>query len=242
MVRRRILTPAFVGSNPTSPVCTLRIEYWWLEWYNFFIKRVGVMRMEFVESLLEIVGGVTVVVTATLVFCKSVIEKVIHTQIEKSANKELEIAKSNLSRSMSAYEILLKKEIDYYQSIDRIYAELVVDVHDFKFYSIESPDIDSKVKKEQIRNISLRALQSIKDLKSLNLIYQIYVPIDIFSITGNVIKCLQDNCELISETASKVFEQKECDENKINKFTEDILLAVATANAFIKNRLNQLSQ
>ncbi|MCB6343674.1 hypothetical protein [Enterocloster lavalensis] len=198
--------------------------------------------MEFVESLLEIVGGVTVVVTATLVFCKSVIEKVIHTQIEKSANKELEIAKSNLSRSMSAYEILLKKEIDYYQSIDRIYAELVVDVHDFKFYSIESPDIDSKVKKEQIRNISLRALQSIKDLKSLNLIYQIYVPIDIFSITGNVIKCLQDNCELISETASKVFEQKECDENKINKFTEDILLAVATANAFIKNRLNQLSQ
>ena len=200
------------------------------------------MRMEFVESLLEIVGGVTVVVTATLVFCKSVIEKVIHTQIEKSANKELEIAKSNLSRSMSAYEILLKKEIDYYQSIDRIYAELVVDVHDFKFYSIESPDIDSKVKKEQIRNISLRALQSIKDLKSLNLIYQIYVPIDIFSITGNVIKCLQDNCELISETASKVFEQKECDENKINKFTEDILLAVATANAFIKNRLNQLSQ
>ena len=198
--------------------------------------------MEFVESLLEIVGGVTVVVRATLVFCKSVIEKVIHTQIEKSANKELEIAKSNLSRSMSAYEILLKKEIDYYQSIDRIYAELVVDVHDFKFYSIESPDIDSKVKKEQIRNISLRALQSIKDLKSLNLIYQIYVPIDIFSITGNVIKCLQDNCELISETASKVFEQKECDENKINKFTEDILLAVATANAFIKNRLNQLSQ
>ena len=198
--------------------------------------------MEFVESLLEIVGGVTVVVRATLVFSKSVIEKVIHTQIEKSANKELEIAKSNLSRSMSAYEILLKKEIDYYQSIDRIYAELVVDVHDFKFYSIESPDIDSKVKKEQIRNISLRALQSIKDLKSLNLIYQIYVPIDIFSITGNVIKCLQDNCELISETASKVFEQKECDENKINKFTEDILLAVATANAFIKNRLNQLSQ
>ena len=53
---------------------------------------------------------------------------------------------------------------------------------------------------------------------------------------------MQDNCELISETASKVFEQKECDENKINKFTEDILLAVATANAFIKNRLNQLSQ
>lgn len=198
--------------------------------------------MEFFKSLLEIVGGATVIVTATLVFCKSIIEKVIQTQIEKSANKELEIAKSNLSRRMSAYEILLQKEIDYYQSIDKIYAELIVDVHDFKFYSIESSDIDSKVKNEQIKDISLRTLQSIKDLKNLNLVYQIYVPTEIFSITGNVIESIQDNCELIRETAVKIFEQKECDEERINKFVKEILGAVAMANAFIRNRLEQLSK
>lgn len=198
--------------------------------------------MDFLKNLLEIVGGTAVVVTATLVFCKNIIEKTIHTQIEKTANKELEKAKFNLSKNMHAYEILLKKEFDYYQSIDKIYADLVVDIQDIKFYSIEALDIDISKKSEQIKEISLRTLQAIKNLKNQNLIYQVYVPIEIFSITGDVVVTLQDNCDLISETAANVFEQKMCDKEKINKFVEDILKAVAMSNAFIRNRLENISK
>lgn len=59
----------------------------------------------------------------TLGVCKGIFEKYIYTQIGKSAEKELEKAKSSFSRSFTAYEILLKKEFEYYESIDKIYAK-----------------------------------------------------------------------------------------------------------------------
>ncbi len=197
---------------------------------------------ELIKELLELVGGISVVVCTTLVFCKGIFEKYIYTQIEKSAEKELEKAKNTFSRSFTAYEILLKKEFEYYESIDKIYAEVIVDVQDVGFNSVEKHDIKRETRCENIKEISLRLLQAIMDLKNLNLLYQVYVPIEIFSVTGKVVTTMQDNCELIAKTTTNVFEGKECDEEKIKEFIDSVLSAIVLSNTLIRNRLETLTQ
>lgn len=197
---------------------------------------------EWIRNLLELVGGISVVVCTTLAFCKGIFEKYIYAQIEKSAEKELEKAKNAFSRSFTAYEILLKKEFEYYESIDKIYAEVIVDVQDVGFNSIENHDVKREIKCENIKEISLRLLQAIKDLKNLNLLYQVYVPVEIFSVTGQVVIAMQDNCELIAKTAVNVFEGKECDEEKIEEFIKSVLSAIVLSNTLIRNRLETLTK
>ena len=164
------------------------------------------------------------------------------TQIEKSAEKELERAKNIFSRSFIAYEILLKKELEYYESIDKIYAEVIVDVQDVGFYSIENQDVKKESICENIKEVSLRLLQAIKDLKNLNLLYQVYVPMEIFDVTGQVVIALQDNCKLMAKTVANVFEGKECDEEKIKKFIKSVLSQIALSNTLIKTRLETLTK
>ena len=197
---------------------------------------------DWLKEMLEIVGGISVVVCTTLAFCKGIFQKYIYTQIEKSAEKELERAKSTFSRSFIAYEILLKKELEYYESIDKIYAEVIVDVQDVGFYSTKNHDIKRESICENIKEVSLRLLQAIKDLKNLNLLYQVYVPMEIFDVTGQVVISLQDNCELIAKTAANVFEEKECDDEKIKRFIESVLSQIAISNTLIKNRLEILAK
>ena len=198
--------------------------------------------LELVKEILAYFGGIVAISCATLIFCKNILEKYIYTRIEKTAEKELERAKSNFSRSFTAYEILLKKEFEYYESIDKIYADVIVDVQDVVFYSIEANNIDKQTKCEHIKDISLRLLQAIKDLKNLNLIYQVYVPVEIFSITGKVVVSIQDNCELIAQTAVNVFGGTDCDEKKIRAFNKQTLNTICMSNAFIRNRLETMSE
>lgn len=198
--------------------------------------------MEYLGKILEIFGGVTVVALATIGFCKKIIEKYIHTQIEKTANKELEIAKSKLSRSMSAYEILLKKEFEYYQEIDKIYADLVVNIQDIRFYSNETISIDNNNRWERIKECSLIVLNYIMKLKSLNLIYQVYVPMEISKITGEVVIELQNNTILIKSTLASVFNDMKCESDRIDEFVNKVLLSVAMSNSFIRKRVEELSK
>lgn len=197
---------------------------------------------DWLKGVLELVGGISVVVCATLVFCKGIFQKYIYTQIEESAEKELERAKNRFSRGFIAYEILLKKELEYYESIDKIYAEVIVDVQDVGFYSIKSQDVNRESICENTKGVSLRLLQAIKNLKNLNLLYQVYVPMEIFDVTGQVVITLQDYCELIAKTAANVFEEKEYDEEKIKKFIKNILSKIALSNTLIKNRLEILTK
>lgn len=48
---------------------------------------------DWLKGVLELVGGISVVVCTTLAFCKGIFQKYIYIQVEKSAEKELERAK-----------------------------------------------------------------------------------------------------------------------------------------------------
>lgn len=192
-------------------------------------------------DMLEVVGGMSIAVLTTLAFCKSIFKKYIYTQIEKSAEKELEKAKNSFSKSFTAYEILLKKEFEYYESIDKIYAEVIVDVQDIGYYSIEEKDVEKGLRCNNLKEISLRLLDSVKKLKNLNLLYQVYVPIDIFSVTGKIVVAIQENCDLISDTVMNVFEDKKCDEEGVKEFIDYILAEIAWSNTLIRSRLQDLT-
>lgn len=193
------------------------------------------------RDMLEVAGGMSIAVLTTLAFCKSIFKKYVYAQIEKSAEKELEKAKNSFSKSFTAYEILLKKEFEYYESIDKIYAEVIVDVQDIGYYSIEEKDVEKGLRCNNLKEISLRLLDSVKKLKNLNLLYQVYVPIDIFSVTGKVVVAIQENCDLISDTVMNVFEDKKCDEEGIKEFIDYILAEIAWSNTLIRSRLQDLT-
>lgn len=198
--------------------------------------------MDFIKTMLELVGGVSAIVCTTIAICKGIFEKYICAEIEKSAEKELEKAKTSFARSFSAYELLLKKEFAYYESIDKLYATLIVDVHDFKSYSIEELPIDIDLKRNNVKEITIRILTTMMELKNLNLIYQVYVPFDIFSITADVVSAIQNDCELVEKTAINVFEGKNCDEEALDNFVNLVTKTIMQSNILIKHRLNQLSK
>ena len=200
---------------------------------------------EFVEigkQVLAYFGGIAAVVFLTIKFCKQIIEKYIHTQIEKTAEKELERVKNRFARNMSAYEILLKKEFEYYEHIDKMYAKLIVDIQDIYWYALEADHLDFVYKCKKIKKISCRILKKIPELKNYNLMYQVYVPVKIFDATGRVVITLQNGCDIIVRVVTNVFDKKAVNKDELQKCEEDVLKKIAFSSAIIRSRLEELSE
>ena len=82
----------------------------------------------------------------------------------------------------------------------------------------------------------------IPELKNYNLMYQVYVPIEIFEITGNVVNTLQNGYDKIARDVIKVINKEEINEEEIKKYEEEVLKDVAFSNTIIRRRLKQLSE
>lgn len=86
-------------------------------------------------------------------------------------------------------------------------------------------------------------METIINLKKVNLLYQSYIPNNIFNCSTLIIKILQDNCNLISDSIKLLANKKE-DElnlNGIKNFTSEVLLLIANTEESIKTRLKELS-
>lgn len=197
---------------------------------------------EIVELILKIIGGFMVVLAVVLTLIRNVAEKYISTLIEKSANKELEKIKSKLSRSMSAYEFLLNKEFEYYQNLDKIYASLVVDVQDIYWNAVEAKNIDFEKRCSNLNEISLRIIKTIPELKNFNLMYQCYVPSEVYMNTGNVVICLQNDLNHLTRNVYLFYDRKDVQEKELKTFVDNVLISIALSNNTIKTRLGKLSE
>ena len=89
---------------------------------------------EWLEHLLTAVGGGTVVLVGILTIFKGLIVKLFETGIESSFEKNLEKFRNKLERSTKAYEILLEREMRFYEKLEPITAELVPLEHDLLYY------------------------------------------------------------------------------------------------------------
>ncbi len=89
---------------------------------------------EWFESLLAAIGGGTVVLVGILTIFKGLLVKLFETGIESSFEKNIEKFRNKLERSTRAYEILLDREMRFYEKLEPIVAELVPLEHDLLYY------------------------------------------------------------------------------------------------------------
>ena len=197
----------------------------------------------FFKDLLIELGGTISIIIACLLFFKNILKKYIDTIIESSADKSIEKLKNKYSRTLSAYDILLKKEFEYYEKIDYIFADLIVDIQDFKSSTINEFGFDIEKRFDIAKSTGLKLLETIINLKKYSLLYQSYIPNNIFNYSMSIIKELQENCDLISDSLELLGDRQEdkLNLNAIKDFTSKILLLIANTEVSIKTRLQDLS-
>lgn len=197
----------------------------------------------FFKDLLIELGGTISIIIACLLFFKNVLKKYIDTIIESSADKSIEKLKNKYSRTLTAYDILLKKEFEYYEKIDCIFADLIVDIQDFKSSTINEFGFDIEKRFDIAKSTGLKLLETIINLKKFSLLYQSYIPDNIFNYSMSIIEELQENCDLISNSLKFLGDKQEdkLNLNAIKDFTSKILLLIANTEVSIKTRLQDLS-
>ena len=197
----------------------------------------------FFKDLLIELGGTISIIIACLLFFKNILKKYIDTIIESSADKSIEKLKNKYSRTLSAYDILLKKEFEYYEKIDCIFADLIVDIQDFKSSTINEFGFKIKKRFDIAKSTGLKLLETIINLKKFSLLYQSYIPDNIFDYSMSIIGELQENCDLISDSLKLLGDKQEdkLNLNAIKDFTSKILLLIANTEVSIKTRLQDLS-
>lgn len=198
---------------------------------------------EWLKSLLAAVGGGTVVLVGILTIFKGLLVKLFETGIESSFEKNLEKYRNKLSRSTKAFEILLDREMRFYERMEPLYAELIPLQQDLIYYAKRDEEIEHAVECEEFRKHFLRYAELIKEIKNEILTHQSYIPQNIFIASTAVVKQMQSDLEFWYDVA-KVQAKSEYDKINYNagQGKIDVILGkIVDAQLAIKNRLEELS-
>ena len=198
---------------------------------------------EWLESLLAAVGGGTVVLVGVLTIFKGLLIKLFETGIESSFEKNLEKFRNKLERSTKAYEMLLEREMQFYEKIEPITAELVPLEHDLLYYLKHDEAADREKQCEAFREHFKRYCELVKDLKNENLIHQSYIPQEVFHAYTTVVKQIQDDVPLWFDMAKLLFagEYNKIDYETCETTVDRLLRHLAFAETKVRTRLKQLS-
>lgn len=148
---------------------------------------------DWLESLIAAIGGGTVVLIGVLTIFKGLLVKLFEIGIESSFEKSLEKFKNNLERSTKAYEILLNREMRFYEKLEPITAELVPLEHDLLYYLKYDEEADREKQCEAFRKHFKRYCELVIELKNENLIHQSYIPQEVLML----IHLLLSKCRMI---------------------------------------------
>lgn len=198
---------------------------------------------EWLENLLAAIGGGTVVLVGILTIFKGLLIKLFETGIESSFEKNLEKFRNKLERSTKAYEILLEREMRFYEKLEPIIAELVPLEHDLLYYLKYDETADREKQCEAFREHFKRYCEIVKDLKNENIIHQSYIPQDIFTAYTTVVVQMQDDMHLWFDMAKLLFagEYDKIDYEKCEVTVATFLKHLAFGETMVRNRLEQLS-
>lgn len=197
---------------------------------------------EWLNDLIVAIGGGTIVLVGILTIFKNLFIKLFETGIEASFEKNLEKYRNKLSRSTKAYEILLEKEFGYYNSLDPHLAILVPLVQDLVYYSDMSKEMELAFRQTRYKENLLKFIEMIPKIKNDVVLFQPYVPIQIFDRVSNLIGAMQHDLSVWSYAGKVIFGKNEgaIDLKKEEEISDIILLHVAAIESGIKSRLDQL--
>lgn len=198
---------------------------------------------EWLESLIAAIGGGVVVLVGVLTILKGILLKLFETGIESSFEKNLERFKNNLDRSTKAYEMLLDREMQFYENLGHITAELIPIAHDLLYYLRYSENVDREKQCEAFRYNFKKYCELAIELKNEDLIHQSYIPEDVFNAYAFVVKKMQDDVHLWFDMAKFMFdgEYDKIDYKKCETVLDSLFMDLAFAESMVLKRLKQLS-
>ena len=160
---------------------------------------------EVLKELIAAVGGGAVVLVGVLTIFKKLFLKLFETGIESTFEKELEKYRNKLSRADRAFEILLNREMHYYEKIEPIFAEIVPLEHDlFECLKIDE-ELEREAKCESFKVCFGKYTELIKMLKNEVLLHQAYIPKTVFKESTAFVVQMQDDFDYWFDMAKCLF-------------------------------------
>lgn len=199
---------------------------------------------DWIESILVAIGGGTVVLVGILTIFKQLLIKLFETGIETSLEKNLVKFQNKLDRSTRAYEILLEREMRFYEKLEPLIAELIPLEHDLLYYLEQRYDGEERKRVcDALRNHFLRYLELVKVLKNENLVHQSYTPKEVFEAFSTLVIKMQDDCDYWKEMCTYFFDSNydKIDYDKGKKTVDELLWYLALAETSVQKRLKLLS-
>ena len=198
---------------------------------------------EWLDSLIAAVGGGTVVLVGVLTIFKGLLIKLFETGIESSFEKNLEKFKNNLDRATKAYEVLLDREMRFYDHIDPIIAQLILVLRDLEDSSRYDPASNREEQYNAFRKYFLQYCELLKQLKNEALLHQAYLPTDMFTAITGVVKLMQDGLPYWRDIAIALSngEYDKIDSEKNEQLGDELRAQISRVEASIQKRLHQLS-
>ena len=151
----------------------------------------------------------------------------------------------SFSRSKSAYDKILNKEFEFYEKSDSIYAELIPGIHDIvdgitNAYVVQ---IELSERKELVHKHYGVMLNNILILKHILLIYQIYLPVDVYHANSAVSLKLQELLPSLDKEIHSLLNgnESEIDCSACRKALKEVLSACAYARTSNIGRLKDLA-
>ncbi|MBC3516338.1 hypothetical protein [Neobittarella massiliensis] len=199
--------------------------------------------MEYIKDLIIAIGGGTTALIALLTIFKALFMKFFERVIDTAFEKNIEKYKNVLTRSTTAFEILLDKELDFYTNSDPLFAEVIVLVQDLVYYSSSDDKMDYEFQRKNYKQCFLRYCELIKEIKEKTLVHQVYLPRTIFMECSNIVSQMQEGLQHWKLVADVVFNlsTEKIDTIKSNELSDNILRQIALAETLIKARLTTLS-
>lgn len=181
--------------------------------------------MNFLEFLSILAPGIF---GGLLVFIPLLIKDAVDAYANKTVtsvfDKRLERYKAKLSRSAMPKQILLEREMAFYDKVDVQIAELIPLIQDARDSLIDRPFTEDKKK------YILRILELVPEMKDTSLRYQAYLDHEIWGSFNNLVIELQSQEERWYElvrNASTETGYSENDEDAAARMCDDILMQVA---------------
>ncbi len=153
---------------------------------------------------------------------------------------------ANLARSKAAYDIILKKEFEFYEESDKICAVLIPGIQDINDSISNSygQDMDLEKRKSIVKENFMKYLENIPILKALLISHDVYLPKKVRDAYTLSISVMQSNAGFLFNEMNKLWSDAEetIDTEKLSKITEEILLSYTLVRQLTKQRLEDIAK
>lgn len=199
---------------------------------------------EFINNIILVFGGGAAVLVGAFTIFKDLIIKYLEGSIESTFNKKMEQYRNSLYRSTKAYEIILNRELQYYEQLNLHLAELIPLVQDLVYY-LKPNEYKNQIEQfEAYKKMYLRYLDLLLLLKNESLIFHLYTTKEIFQEVTSVIIQMQDDKHFWSEQGLLLNDKKSLEINfeECECQKDTLLRLIASVQVAVFKRLKDLSE